>query len=302
MPKSSDLMSVAFTPSPALAQLVGPGPVQPPAAMKAVLRHVAEHQLWLIPGQSFRADATLRKALDCQSHVHLMELPRFLDAQLKRIPKEMEALRKKRKAKVAAAPAAARWAQGTEAEDPCLAFGEEALEGLQLDERNRSFLLSVGLPECGVPFIDFDAGREGEPFEVLSEGLRVLGTYGDGEEEDLCVCLDETTGGRVVLRDPEKEAAPVLMNSGVPELLECMIVYRDLLRERTEEEEEEPVLPKRLRTRAAKALKAQDPKAFRPGSFWYRAVHGTDGPVRRRKSASKRAPPRKKKTAARSRR
>ena len=63
MPKPSDLMSVAFTPSPGLAQLIGPEPVPPPAAMKAVLRHVAEHQLWLIPGQSFRADAALRKAL-----------------------------------------------------------------------------------------------------------------------------------------------------------------------------------------------------------------------------------------------
>jgi hypothetical protein len=238
-----------------------------------------------------------------------MELPRLLDAQLKRSPAEKGAPKKKREEEPTEASADARWAQGTEAEDPCLVFDEEALEGIQLDERNRSFLLNVGLPECGVPFIDFDAERAGAPLEALSdrtgreedEGLRVLGMCGDGEEEDLCVCLEETTGGRVVLRDPEKDSPPVLMNSGVPELLECMIIYRDLLRARTEEEEDEPVLPKRLRTRAAKALTAQDTKAFRPGTFWYRAVHGTDRPASQRKSVSKRAPARKK-APARSRR
>jgi hypothetical protein len=105
----------------------------------------------------------------------------------------------------------------------------------------------------------------------------------------------------VVLRDPETSAEPVLMNSGLPELLECMIVYRDHLRERTEEEEDEPGLPKRLRTRAAKALQSQDPEAFRPGAFWYLEIHGAARaerpPEKAAKKAAKKAAPRKKKPA-----
>jgi hypothetical protein len=294
MPKSSDLRSAAFKPSPRLAQLIGPGPVKPPEVMKAVIRHVTEKQLWIERGATFRTDAALREALRCGAEVHLLELPQLLDAQLERIPAEMEALRKKREVEVAAEPWHERWQEGDELADPCLPFDEEALEGLQLDAQTRSFLLRVGLPESAAPFMDFDAEREGEPLAEFSEltgreedaGLRVLGMYGEGEEDQF-ICLDERNGCRIVLSNPEKKGAPMLMNSGVPELLECLMAYRDLLGERTEAEEEDPHLPERLKARAAKLFKAKDPKAFQPGSFWYLETGGTD--------ARKRQPTRKKK-------
>jgi hypothetical protein len=299
MPKSSDLRSTAFKPSPRLAQLIGPGPVKPPEVMKAVLQYVTEKQLWIERGATFRADAALREALRCGGEVHLLELPKLLDAQLERIPAEMEALRKKREVEVAAEPWHERWQEGDEFADPCLPFEEEALEGLQLDAQTRSFLLRVGLPESAAPFMDFDAEREGEPLAELSDltgreedaGLRVLGMYGDGEEDQF-ICLDEQHGCRIVLSNPEKKGAPMLMNSGVPELLECLMAYRDLLGERTEAEEEEPHLPQRLRARAAKSFKAKDPKAFQPGSFWY-AEAGEAGAGKR---AARKAPARKKKS------
>lgn len=300
MPKSSDLRSTDFKPSPRLAQLIGPGPVKPPEVMKAVLRYVTEKQLWIERGSTFRSDAALREALRCGGEVHLLELPKLLDAQLGRIPAEMEALRKKREVEVAAEPWHERWQEGDELEDPCLPFEEEALEGLQLDAQTRSFLLRVGLPESAAPFMDFDAEREGEPLAELSEltgreedaGLRVLGVYGDGEEDQF-ICLDEQHGCRIVLSNPEKKGAPMLMNSGVPELLECLMAYRDLLGERTEAEEEEPHLPQRLRARAAKIFKAKDPKAFQPGTFWYLETGVADAGKR----AAQKAFARKKKPA-----
>lgn len=300
MPKSSDLRSTAFEPSPQLAQLIGPGPVKPPDVMKAVLRYVTEKQLWIERGATFKADAALREALRCGGQVYLLELPKLLDAQLKRIPMEMEALRKKREVEVAAEPWHERWQEGDEFEDPCLPFEEEALEGFELDSQTRSFLLRVGLPESAAPFMDFDAEREGEPLAELSNytgreedaGLRVLGMYGEGEEDQF-ICLDERNGCRIVLRNPEKRGPPMLVNSGVPELLECLMAYRDLLGERTEAEEDEPHLPQRLRARAAKIFKAKDPKAFQPGAFWYRETGGTD-PGKR---AARKAPARKKKPA-----
>ncbi len=285
-------------PSPELAQLIGPGPMTPPEVMKAVLRHVTEKQLWIERGTTFRADAALREALRCGGELHLLELPKLLDAQLKRIPAEMEALRKKREVEVAAEPWHERWQEGDEFEDPCLPFDEEALEGVQLDSQTRSFLLRVGLPESAAPFMDFDAEREGEPLAELADltgreddaGLRVLGMYGEGEEDQF-ICLDEQNGCRIVLRNPEKKGSPMLVNSGVPELLECLMAYRDLLGERTEAEEDEPHLPQRLRPRAAKIFKAKDPKAFVPGAFWYREA---EGPGAGKRTARK-APARKKK-------
>lgn len=300
MAKSSDLRSTAFKPSPRLAQLIGPGPVKPPEVMKAVLRHVTEKQLWIERGSTFQADTALREALRCGAEVHLLELPQLLDAQLERIPAEMEALRKKREVEVAAEPWHERWQEGDELADPCLPFEEEALEGLELDAQTRSFLLRVGLPESAAPFMDFDAEREGEALAELSvltgreedAGLRVLGMHGDGEEDQF-ICLDERHGCRIVLSNPEKKGEPVLMNSGVPELLECLMAYRDLLGERTEAEEEEPPLPERLKARAAKMFKAKDPKAFQPGTFWYVETVGADGGKR----AARKTPARKKKPA-----
>ncbi|HVG64325.1 MAG TPA: SUKH-4 family immunity protein [Hyalangium sp.] len=300
MPKSSDLRSTAFMPSSALAQLTGPGPVTPPEVMKAVIRHVTEKQLWIERGATFRADDALREALRCGGEVHLLELPKLLDAQLKRIPEEMEKLRKKREVEVAAEPWHERWQEGDELEEPCLPFEEEALEGVQLDGQTRSFLLRVGLPESAAPFMDFDAEREGESLAELSEmtgreedtGLRVLGMYGEGEEDQF-ICLDERNGCRIVLRNPEKRGTPMLVNSGAPELLECLMVYRDLLGERTEAEEDEPRLPQRLRARAAKMFKAKDPKAFQPGAFWY--LEAGDADVG--KPAARKPPARKKKPA-----
>jgi hypothetical protein len=300
MPKSSDLRSTAFKPSPQLAQLIGLGPMTPPEVMKAVLRYVTEKQLWIERGATFRSDTALREALRCGGEVHLLELPKLLDAQLARIPAEMEALRKKREVEVAAEPWHERWQEGDEFADPCLPFEEEALEGIELDAQTRSFLLRVGLPESAAPFMDFDAEREGEPLAELSEltgregdaGLRVLGMYGEGEEDQF-ICLDEQHGCRIVLSNPEKKGPLMLMNSGVPELLECLMAYRDLLEERTEAEEDEPHLPQRLRARAAKIFKAKDPKAFQPGTFWYVEAGGTDGG----KSAARKTSSRKKKPA-----
>jgi hypothetical protein len=300
MPKSADLRSTAFMPSPQLAQLVGPGPATPPEVMKAVLRHVTEKQLWIEKGSTFRADAALREALRCGDQLHLLELPMLLDAQLKRIPAEMEKLRKKREVEVAAEPWHERWQEGDEFEEPCLPFEEETLEGLQFDSQTRSFLLRVGLPESAAPFMDFDAEREGEPLAELSDltgreedaGLRVLGMYGEGEEDQF-ICLDERSGCRIVLRNPEKKGKPMLVNSGVPELLECLMVYRDLLGERTEAEEDEPHLPQRLRARAAKLFKAKDSKAFQPGAFWSLQTEGPDAGKR----ASRKKPAQKKKPA-----
>jgi hypothetical protein len=300
MPKSSDLRSTAFKPSPRLAQLIGSGPVKPPEVMKAVLRYVTEKQLWIERGATFRTDTTLREALRCGGEVHLLELPKLLDAQLERIPAEMEALRKKREVEVAAEPWHERWQEGDEFADPCLPFEEEALEGVQLDAQTRSFLLRVGLPESAAPFMDFDAEREGEPLAELSEltgreddeGLRVLGMYGDGEEDQF-ICLDVRHGCRIVVSNPEKKGAPMVMNSGVPELLECLMAYRDLLEERTEAEEDEPHLPQRLRARATKIFKAKDPKAFLPGTFWYIEAGGSGTG----KGAAQKAPARKKQSA-----
>jgi SUKH-4 immunity protein/SWIB/MDM2 domain len=300
MSKSSDLRSTAFKPSHRLAQLIGPGPMKPPEVMKAVLRYVTEKQLWIERGATFRTDTTLREALYCGGEVHLLELPKLLDAQLERIPAEMEALRKKHEVAVAAEPWHERWQEGDELADPCLPFEEEALEGLQLDAQTRSFLLRVGLPESAAPFMDFDAEREGELLAELSEvtgreedaGLRVLGMYGDGEEDQF-ICLDERHGCRIVLCNAEKKGAPMLMNSGVPELLECLMAYRDLLGERTEAEEEEPHFPERLKARAAKMFKAKDPKAFLLGSFWYAEAGEADVGKR----AARKVPARKKKPA-----
>ncbi len=286
MPKASELLNVSQVPSASFSKLVGPGPLTHSEALKAVLQHVTQHQLWLVPGQLIRPDAALREALECPSQLHMLELPKILGRQLKPVAEEVDALKARHLAEIKAEPLSARWLEGDEFEEPCMAFDEATLESLKLNDRTRSFLLRVGLPSSAAPFMDFDAEREGGPLEDLADrtgrqedrGLRILGMYGDGEgQDDQVICLDERQGGRIVLRDPEKNSPPVLMNSGVHELLECLMVYRDLLQTRTEREVEELLLPRRLRAKAAQGFKAKDPQAFQPGTFWYAQTGGADG-------------------------
>ena len=306
MPKRPDFSNVSQVPVPAFARFVGPGPLKHADALKAVVQHINENNLWGVPGKIIYMDARLMEALECPKQIHILELPKIVGWQLKPVAEEVAALKAQFMAEVKADPLGARWLEGDEFEDPCVSLDEAALEGLTLDERTRSFLLRVGLPESAAPFIDFDVHREGAPLEDLGartgreedRGLRIVGVYGDMDEQDQLLCLDERHGGRIVVRNPEKGSAPVLMNSGVHELLECLMVYRDALKERTQGEiDEEVLLPRRLHAKIAAGIQARDPQAFQPGTFWYTQVGSPVKPPKKKPAAKKKAAAKKKPAA-----
>ncbi len=144
----------------------------------------------------------------------------------------------------------------------------QQLASVGLPEAARRFLGGAGLPEACAPFLSFGAVGEGLPriWERYSPGqwrpeekvpfehYLLLGYDDDAGNP---VCIDERDG-RVVTVEHELLFEPkargrrtTFVNSGVPELAECLLVFHTA---------SPPAL--------LEALRRVDPPAVAPGAFW----------------------------------
>jgi len=118
---------------------------------------------------------------------------------------------------------------------------EQVVQDRTLPSEAKYFLVEGGLPKSAAPFLSFE--------DVAKGLLRIWQVYGTAtpqfwKDEDrrrlqsFCIigsdgvgnpiCLDEQNNGRVVLLDHEDNFRTItFMNSGIPELAECLLAFRD---------------------------------------------------------------------------
>ena len=146
----------------------------------------------------------------------------------------------------------------------------QRLGSLRLPESTRHFLSEAGLPKACAPSLGFEEVGKGLPriWERYSPGQwrpeekaalehYLLIGYDDGGGNPICV--DERDGQVSLLEhellfDPKAgEARNMFVNSGVPELAECLLVFRTTPSQSLLE-----------------TLRQVDPPAVVKGAFWWR--------------------------------
>jgi hypothetical protein len=114
-------------------------------------------------------------------------------------------------------------------------FAPSALADVRMPAEGRAFLLNVGLPRSAAPYLDFRS-PSGSPLPTASEmwqlpdgfsHYRVIGSNGSGDP----ICIDEDEDGAIVYLNHDNEFARVFINSSVPQLAECLLAFRGLIRE-----------------------------------------------------------------------
>lgn len=178
--------------------------------------------------------------------------------------------------------------------DRWIAEGEElvtypasALVGVRLPPEARTFLLDAGLPRSAAPCLDFRAPIEStlptaSEMWHLPEGFaryRVIGSNGFGDP----VCIDEDDNGAIVYLNHDNEFARVFVNSSAPQLAECLLAFRGLIRESQSRNGPEAYLdgkiPDDVLDAFVETLKAVDGVTLYDDSMWEAEV--TDAYKRR---------------------
>jgi hypothetical protein len=144
--------------------------------------------------------------------------------------------------------------------------GEQAVQDKALPSQAKRFLVEAGLPKSAAPYLSFEDLAKGLPriWQVYGtttpqfwkdedrQRLRsfcIVGSDGAGNP----ICLDERDSGRVVVLDHEDNFRTItFMNSGVPELAECLLAFREAGNQAGLGEE----------------LQRIDPACTREGCFW----------------------------------
>jgi hypothetical protein len=197
----------------------------------------------------------------------------------------------------------AQWNELSEHYEPAgdfdlLSVDPAALEGMEIPAYAKQFLAEAGLPKKAAPGLTFSETGDGLPrlWEVYSPGewtdeemepianYRVIGSAAD----DRAICIDEAEGGRVVLLNPEDGfAAREFVNSSIPQLASCLLIYQyawdeagELLDRQRNQRRSDWGTTKDEFTQETMAKLAQvDSPCCREGSPWWRELNDFWGNV-----------------------
>jgi len=166
-------------------------------------------------------------------------------------------------------PQPSDWPEGLAGPGDLLALvkaDEQAVQDKILSSEAKHFLVAGGLPKSAAPFLSFEDVAKGLPriWQVYGtatpqfwkdedrqrlQWFCIIGSDGAGNP----ICLDEQDKGRVVLLDHEDNFRTItFMNSGVPELAECLLAFRDTPNQ----------------AQLIQELQRIDPACTRAGCFW----------------------------------
>lgn len=113
-----------------------------------------------------------------------------------------------------------------------LRYEPAALEGVDIPEVSKRFLVEAGLPRQADLELEFDLSPEELP--TLPEALEEenLPAFFDryrpiGVDTATTICLDERDKGRIYAVDIDGAIPTRFMNSSVPQLAEFLLVFRD---------------------------------------------------------------------------
>jgi hypothetical protein len=156
-------------------------------------------------------------------------------------------------------------------------FPREAVLKATLSEKDKDFLINIGLPDSAAPFLDFDSkhalqlptlssflGEEGD----TSTHFRIIGFNGSGDP----VCVDEAHAGQVVYSNHDDSMSVHFINSSIPQLAYSLLAFRQAVEEIVAAGGRDAFLEKRVPIdvidRFIGKMEKIDPKAIAPNSFW----------------------------------
>jgi hypothetical protein len=130
---------------------------------------------------------------------------------------------------------------------------------LTIPASDKQILVECGLPQDAPPFLSF--GQLGtnllDPADKISglpnayNRFRAIGTNSCGD----LICLDVEAFGRVVYLNHDRHNEVIYMNSGVSALAVSLCAFQEGMRARDA-------------SACQDAIRAADPEALSPGSFW----------------------------------
>ena len=159
---------------------------------------------------------------------------------------------------------------------PLLTTGDCVL--LPASDERLSFLRDAGLPEDAAPFLSF--GQLNEPETVASAwGLEakfdryvMIGSDSEGSP----ICIEREKDGNVVLLDHDSGFAATFMNSDAARLAECLLAFRNLVRDTQERNGQDAYLdgdiPVDMIDRLGLEIRTIDSPALQAGSFWEQQI------------------------------
>lgn len=153
-------------------------------------------------------------------------------------------------------------------------FSATILEGLEVDEEVKIFLLEGGLPD-EAPLLTFEAESSLYAIEEDMSDYKYIGSTNWGDP----ICLYEGDGSVVYLDHENDYEYETFVNSSIPQLAESLLVYSQMMKEAQKENGEDAILdnniPERLKKWVFEELKRIDPPAVEDG-FWQAELESLD--------------------------
>jgi hypothetical protein len=138
-----------------------------------------------------------------------------------------------------------------------------ALSGVNITEAAKTFLTEIGLPSLEGLTLEWQNSSPTVPRVKGAPQLRVIG--GDDENP---ICIDEASGGRVVILDEDDPGRRTFLNRGVEELGRFLLLY--------DRWAGSPEPSEALLDEAEQQMRGIDPEAFADASNWWPRVIAGD--------------------------
>jgi hypothetical protein len=191
---------------------------------------------------------------------------------------------------IEAAEFAAKWQHEhhlDKVDDSLVKLEPQAVEDINLPADAKRFLIDAGLPRSAAPFLTFDDVAQG--LRRIWETWGIPDDWGADDRKRLSryfvigsdssgnpICIDALDGGQVVLLDHDDSfSTRQFVNSGIPQLAEFLLIYREMIvRTQTESGEAflEGNIPEALRQHTIWEFERIDADALKEGSFWWYEV------------------------------
>ena len=142
----------------------------------------------------------------------------------------------------------------------------QALQGVSLPAQTKEFLLQVGLPRQADLLLSFQLDLDELPqVGAPSEVFRI------GTDGGTSICIDVSQGSCIVSIDPDNQLPTRFVNSGVSQLAECLMIYRNSIGglSRKDLSDDEAL---NLISKLSKEIEAADPEALQGDDNWWSAI------------------------------
>lgn len=165
--------------------------------------------------------------------------------------------------------------------DGWIDLNENHLIDIGLNDEDKSFLLSAGLPISAPPFLSFEIESDkklktlSDMYDLPSDFSKyvVIGSNGYGDP----VCFDTSKSCEIVYLNHDHDFARILINSSVIKFAESLLAYQHLIEETNRLNGEDAFLdgdiPDQARKEFIDALRRIDPDVLEGETLWISEIN-----------------------------